>query len=469
MKPMVPAMAAVLLAACAAPQKIATTVRGDAPLALRGANLPQAAWPQSRWWLRYDDAVLSGLVESAIAQAPRIALASARISAAREQVRLTGAARGAQVNLDAQFDRLRLSENGLLPTEFLGFNWYNQADLGVSVRYQLDWWGRQRASIEASLDRARAAAAEQRAAEVALSAAVAQEYFGWQADAARIELAKEHLVLLAEQRGLSTRRIAARLESGDSLLQLDVEQAAAEESLAMLQLSQRLHVVALASLLGTDEATLPALAPRPLPRVDSGLPSQAGLDLLAHRADVAASRWRVEAATRDTDVVRASYYPDISLNALAGLSSIELGRLLESGSAVPRLGLALNLPLFDAGARDARHGAARAALAEAVADYNAAVIAAARELGTAAQHVLATGTQHSLRERSRQAAEALLASSSARLSGGLTHKGPQIAARQQLLASRDALAQIQFERLAADIQLTVALGGGFTEQEPVPQ
>src|SRR5690606_7284515 len=127
-----------------------------------------------------------------------------------------GAARGAQVELNAQFDRLRLSENGLLPTEFLGFSWYNQADLGVAVRYQLDWWGRQRAGIEAALDRARSAAAERRAAEVALSAAVAQEYFGWQASAARVELARERLALIAEHRRLSERRIVARLESADS-------------------------------------------------------------------------------------------------------------------------------------------------------------------------------------------------------------------------------------------------------------
>ncbi|HMA12277.1 MAG TPA: efflux transporter outer membrane subunit, partial [Steroidobacteraceae bacterium] len=382
MKAVATSISLLLLAGCAVPPKVEPVVRGEAPLALQGISLPQAAWPGAQWWRAYDDAVLSRLVERALAGAPRIAAATARIAAAREQVRLAGAAQGAQVALDAGFERLRLSENGLLPTEFLGFNWYNQADLGLTVRYQLDWWGRQRASIDAALDRARSAAAEQRAAEVALSGAVAQEYFGWQADAARIGLARQRLALLAEQRGLSERRIGARLEDTDSLRQLDQQQAASEEALALLQLSQRLRVVALSALLATDESALPALAPLPLPRLATGLPGRVGIDLLSHRPDVTASRWRVEAATRETDVIRASYYPDISLSALAGLSSIELGKLLETGSAAPRAGVALNLPLFDAGARDARHGAARAALDEAVAAYNEAVISAARELGT---------------------------------------------------------------------------------------
>ncbi|MBK9251868.1 MAG: efflux transporter outer membrane subunit [Proteobacteria bacterium] len=469
MKTTTATLALLVLAACAAPPRLQPALRGDAPLALQGAALPAAAWPASRWWQRYDDPVLAGLVERALAGAPRIAAASARLATAREQVRLAGAAQGAQVQLNAQFDRLRLSENGLLPTEFLGFSWYNQADLGLAVSYQLDWWGRQRASLDAALDRARAATAEQRAAEVALSAAVATEYFGWQADAARIDLARDRLTVIAEQRSLSTRRIGARLESADGLQLLEQQQAAAEESLALLETSQRLRRVALAALLAADEATLPALAPRALPPVATGLPEQTGINLLSHRADVTASRWRVEAATRETDVVRASYYPDISLRALAGLSSIELGKLLQAGSATPRIGAALNLPLFDSGLRDARHGAARAALDESIAAYNETVVAAARELGMAAQRVSATTTQHLLRERSRQAADALLASARARVSGGLTHRGPELAARSQVLDAQESLVQIQYERVAADIQLTLALGGGYTEQEPVPK
>jgi outer membrane protein, multidrug efflux system len=465
MKPVASIAAFVLLAACAAPPRVEPTLRGDAPLALQGAVLPAGVWPEAQWWRRYDDAVLAELVERALAGAPRIASASARLAAAREQVRLAGAALGAQVELNAQFDRQRLSDNGLLPTEFLGFSWYNQADLGLAVRYQLDWWGKQRATLDAALDRARSAAAERRAAEVALSAAVATEYFGWQADAARIDLARQRLAVIAEQRRLSTRRIEARLESADTLQQIEQQQATAAESLATLQLSQRLRVVALAALLASDEAALPRLAPRALPRVAPGLPEQSGINLLAHRADVTASRWRVEAATRDTDVIRAGYYPDISLRALAGLSSIELGRLLDAGSGTPRIGAALNLPLFDAGLRDATHGAARAALDESVAAYNEAVVSAARELGMAVQRVSATTTQQSLRERSREAAAALLASARARVTAGLTHRGPELAARSQLLAAEESLVHIDFERVAADVQLTLAMGGGYTELE----
>lgn len=62
------------------------------------------------------------------------------------------------------------------------------------------------------------------------------------------------------------------------------------------------------------------------------------------------------------------------------------------------------------------------------------VVAAARGAAAmAAQRVGTTATQQSLRERSRQAADALLASARARVNGGLARRGPELAARSQVL------------------------------------
>jgi multidrug efflux system outer membrane protein len=440
-------------------------MREKVPVALQDVKLDAAAWPTQQWWQRYNDPVLSQLIERALSDAPRVATATARIAAAREQVRLAGASEGLQVDLKAQFERLRLSDNGLLPTEFLGFNWYNQADLGLNIRYQLDWWGRKRALIEAALDRAHAAQAEQRAAMLGLSTAVAQEYFGWQTDAARIALAQQRVQLIESQRRLAQQRLTARLDPADLDQQLQIQLAAATEARVQLQTSQRLRLVALAALVGVGGDELPTLMARALPQLPVGLPAGVGIDLLAHRPEIVASRWRIAAAQRDTDEVRASYYPDISLHALAGLSSIEIGKLLETGSAAPNLGVALNLPLFDAGMRDARHGAAAAALVQAVTEYNGAVIDAARELGTAVQRVEGAQAQRGAREATHQAASALLDSARARLARGLTHRGPELDAQLALLSAQDSLLQNDYERVVADVQLNQALGGGYIDQE----
>ena len=79
-----------------------------------------------------------------------MASARARFEAARENIRVAGAATGLGADATASYERLRLSDNGLLPAELIGFNWYAQSDLGVRFRYSFDWWGKQRALIESA-------------------------------------------------------------------------------------------------------------------------------------------------------------------------------------------------------------------------------------------------------------------------------------------------------------------------------
>jgi multidrug efflux system outer membrane protein len=455
------------LAACAAlraPAPVQLQLRDAAPIT-GPTDGTAASWPAAQWWRGYDDPTLNALIESALGQAPGIASAEARIRSAQQEVRLAGTALGLRVDANAQFTRQRLSDNGLLPAQFLGFNWYDQSDLGVTVRYQFDWWGKQQAALESALDLARARAAERRAAELGLAATISTAYFHWQALAARVLLLQESIGILERQGELAARRAAAQLDAVDTTLAVRQALAARREDLAVLRSQQQLQVIALAALVGTNATALPALAARPLPRAAAALPDDVGTNLLARRPDITASRWRVEAALRDTDAARAAFYPDVSLRALAGLSSIELGRLLRTDSGVPAIGLAIDLPLFDAGLRQARHGAAQARLNVAIAAYDETVVNAAREAGVAAAAIEQAAAQRVQREAQLGTATAQLAVARARVGGQLTHIGPQLEASIQETDARNALLRVDLDALLADIQLKQALGGGPADTE----
>ncbi len=458
---------ALCLPGCAAlkpPAPVTVQLRSTAPVvAIAGS---QSHWPDAQWWRTYDDPTLDALVEAAVGKAPEIASADARIRSAEQEVRLAGAAMGLRVDANAQFVRQRLSDNALLPTSFLGFNWYDQSDLGVSARYQFDWWGKQRAAMAAALDRSRASAAERQVAGLALAAAVSEAYFGWQAAAARIALQEDSLLVRNQQLLLAEHRAAAELDRADAAISVRQSVAADQEILAGLRGQQQLQRVTLAALLGVSTDALPSLTPHPLPHPAATLPADIGTNLLARRPDIAASRWRVEAALRDTDSARASFYPDVSLRALAGLSSIELGRLLRADSGVPALGIAIDLPLFDAGLRRARHGAAAAGLNLAIAAYDEAVVNAAREAGAAAAAIDQAAAQRRAREQQLAAASALLAVARARVASELTHLGPQLEARLNEITGQDALVRVDLDTLLADVQLKQALGGGPAQTEP---
>jgi len=462
------AATSVLLAACAS----APTVQ---PLALRqqtrvlASDAPRGEqWPEAQWWQRYHDTDLDQLIDLALRNAPTLAAAEARLLTAQQSVRVTGAAQGLQLEGSAGLSRQRISDNGLFPPRFLEFNSYNLADLGLNARYSFDWWGKQRANVVAAVDTARAAQAERRAADLQISALVAEQYFGWQADQQRLVLLQQRQALLTRQSGITQRRIQAQLDSADAAHRIAQDQAAALEQIAAVQASAQLRRVAMAALLGAVDQDIANPPVKPLPQIDLQLPANASLDLVAHRPDITASRWRVEALQQGLVSTRAEYYPDVSLRALVGLESRDLGKLLLPGSAVPSLGVAVHLPFFDGGLRDARFAAQQAQLREAIADYDATVFAAAREAGNAVAAGLSAAAQQRGRQQQLLELRSLVTAAVARTQAGTSDIRPQLALELEQLANRDALTQLQLSALTADIALQRALGGGYLATEDKP-
>jgi multidrug efflux system outer membrane protein len=245
------------------------------------------------------------------------------------------------------------------------------------------------------------------------------------------------------------------------VLQADAQTAQAREQAADVAGAAEIQRAALAALLGISPAELADLKAQPLPQAPSGLPASAGLDLVARRADIAASRWRVEAALHDVDVARTDFYPDLSVSALLGLQSIDLGKLFSAGSRVMSAGPALHLPIFENGRLHARFGASQAALQTAIADYNAAVVEAARDV--AAQALTLQQVQARQHEHAAQlaAVESLRNSAHSREARGLSDARPTLTAAAEVQRQRDAGIKLEAAALSAEIALTKALGGGY--------
>ena len=182
---------------------------------------------------------------------------------------------------------------------------------------------------------------------------------------------------------------------------------------------------------------------------------------MARRPDIVASRWRVEAAEKTVTAARSDFYPDVSLRALAGVQSLKLGKLLEVGSGVPLVSAAVHLPLFDAGRLSARYGFSRAQLQSAIADYDDAVNAAARDVATQASNRQQLLAQQRERNFALMSAQSSRKAAQARVHAGVTDLRPQLSAEQNELSQVDAVLQLQGAALSVDIALQRALGGGY--------
>ncbi len=461
-------LTALALGACAGlPQKPqAVKLSTEAPL----SEMPGdgSAWPEHDWWKRYHDPTLDQLIDMALSSSPSLATAHARFDSARQSVRIAGAQSGAHVDAVGDADRQRLSNNGVFSPRLLGFSWYNQFDLGLQASYTFDWWDKQKDAVQAAIDEAHAAQADRSAAALMLESSIADAYFGWQADESRLALAREREATVAQLGSISAARIHAELDPADDINHAESDLAAVRQLIASLEGSAQLHVVEIAALVGRSAAELPAFTAKPLPTIEQGLPDDVKLDLIARRADITASLWRVESAEKNRDSARAEFFPDITVNALLGVQSVDIGSLINYGSRVPQVTGAIHLPIFDAGRLKARYGASQSAIESAVSSYRETVVTAARDVATQ----VATRAQIVAERKQRlievEAAQRLTLSASARVKQGVTDPRPELDATATWIEQRDELLQLDAAAVSTDIGLQRALGGGYERKNETP-
>jgi len=457
---------ALAVAGCSIPAKLnRPPIRDDVPLAGLDTG-HRAGWPDTAWWTQYNDPQLDQLIELAMKGSPDLQQARSRVESAQQSIRAATAQAGLSVNGSAQVERQRLSETGLIPPKFLGFTWYNQGDLGVQAQYDFDFWGKKRNTIEGAVDQAHAAEAQSSAAALAIQTNVADTYFGWLADQSRIAIAKQAVQTSEQLEQIAALRVKQGVDRPDTLQSAKAQTASARQMLVAIESSARIRQAALASLCGVSPAQLPDLQPHALPSVTTGLPDNVGVDLIARRPDIAASLWQVEAALRQTDVARAQFFPDISISAMAGLSSIDLDKMFNSGSRVFGLTPALHLPIFTGGLLEANYGVSKAQLDAAVAQYNSAVLGAARDVAT--QSLTADQLEGRRKEQAQEIAanQQLLANAQSRVQRGVTDRRETLGAQAQLLQQQDNDVSLQAQALSTDISLIKALGGGYRASLP---
>lgn len=423
-------------------------------------HLASEGWPAAQWWRQFQDSQLDQLIDKALSGSPNLDVANARIGSALSAFDARHADRGPRVDLDANANRQRYSGNGLLPAP-IGGNYYNEVTVGVQAHYDLDWWGRHKAQIAASLGEVNARRAEYAMAEQMLAAEVARHYFSMQSGWARMDNLRA-LVALQQQLVLDKeKRIANGLGVSDDHLSAQTRLSLLQQQIALLETQIVTEREALRALLGADASALASLQPRPAQALPHALPGKLGMELLARRPDLQAARWRVQASMSRIEAAQATFYPDIDLGASFGLDAIKLGKLLESGSRTLFIGPALSLPLFDSGRLQAQLAGARSERNELIADYNQNVFNVVRDVAQAGAKVQGVENQLRLQEDNLRASEAQLRNANARLKQGLADRATQLNAEMTMRGQVDLGMQLQNQRQNAEINLNVALGGGY--------
>lgn len=461
------AVVVLCLTACAHQSEVApqATLRDAASVGLPAGQTPAAAL-SGTWWREFGDEQLNQLIEEALVSNPSLKVVQARLARAQATAAVTDATHGPRLGVGVDATRQLFSANGMYPPPLAGAM-YNTGTAQFTGSYELDFFGKNRAALDAALGQTRAAQADADAARMLLASNVARTYFQLARLQEQLDIAQRQQAQRTQLLGLVQERVNAGLDTQYELRQSEAALPESRLQTEVLKEQQALTQHALDALVSKPNRAL-ALDRRALSAINNiAMVTQLPSDLLGRRADIAAARWRVEAATQDIGNARAQFYPSVNLVAFAGFSSIGLDHLLDAGSQQWGVGPALHLPLFDGGRLRANLRGKVADLDASIESYNAAVLDAVRDVADQ------LASQQSVRQQQMAQRGALALAQNAhdialqRFNAGLVNYLAVLNAETAVLNQRRQGADLAARALDVQVGLMRALGGGYHADVPV--
>ncbi|MCS4161296.1 multidrug efflux system outer membrane protein [Salinibacter ruber] len=445
---------------------------GDTTLPAAAADT--TAYDATRWWAAYEDSSLTALVDTALAANLNLEEAQGRVEELAAQFRIARAPLFPSVTANGQGNYQNQPANtgiggaiggGQGPDRF-EFTDY-QATLGLS--YELDFWGRVRSQRTAALSQYFATAADLQTARLSVISQTISTYAQIASLRRQVRLGERTVGLLEERVAVTEDRYARGLVPSFQLYtvrqSLQAAQADQPDLERRLYEAQSRFATLLGRFAGEQRALLPdsmtvPLAPEPVP---AGLPA----DLLMQRPDVRGVALRLEAARQEIGVARAEMLPSLSLTGRGGTQSSKLADLVDPGQVFASFAAQLTAPLFQGGRLRATLNAAEARYKQQAARYEQTVLTAFQEVKASLVAYEKQRRRYREVERQVDTARDAFQAQRDRYERGVGDALALIDAERTLVQAQTRLAGVGLAVVNARLALHRALGGPWTDAEPV--
>ena len=410
---------------------------------------PADGLPKGDWWTAFADPVLQDLLRQVDISNQTIRLAEAQLRAAEALIRVAQSGRYPSVSGRAGATRFGV-----------GSEQNSQFAIVADASWEIDLWGRVRASISASEASAAASAADLEAARLSAKATLAQTYFQMRSAEAQRALLEETVAGYERSVELTTNQYNVGLVARADVIQAETQLNTAKAQVIDAGIQRQQFEHALAILIGKAPATLtipeaPALIA--VPQIPVGVPSA----LLERRPDIAAAERRMAAANAQVGVARAAIFPALTLGASLGLQSSTLGNLFSLPSRVWSIGPAIAGAIFDAGLRRAQTDQTIAQYDASIADYRQAVLTAFQEVEDNLVALRLLEEEAAVQDEAVKGANRSVQITLNQYRAGTVSYLNVVTAQTIAYANRRTALDIQRRRLVAAAGLVKALGGGW--------
>ena len=360
------------------------------------------------------------------------------------------------------------------------------AQLGFTS-YEIDFWGRVRNLNEAALQEFLRAADSRRAVQLGLVTDVANAWLTLDADARRLQLARETLRTRQQSLDLTRRSYELGATSGLTLAQTQtsVDSARVDVATFSAQVARDRNALQLlagapvpAALLPASVATLqaaetadtrdaradsPALVPPAPATALLAVPAELPSTVLLRRPDVGAAERTLRGSYASIGAARAAFFPSITLTGSVGTASNALSGLFDGGNGTWSFAPQIRLPIFDAGRNQANLRVAEVAQQTAVAQYDKAIQTAFREVADALADRSTVDERLAAQRSLLDATQRAFDISQGRFRLGADSYLAVLDAQRSLYAAQQTLITLQLAEQANRITLYKVLGGHWAD------
>ena len=409
------------------------------------------------WWQAFGNSSLETLIENALKNSPTLAAAQARLEQARKTYEAqAGSSLLPQVN--GSFTGQKQGSNNAQIGQEGGKRQFSLYHAGVSVSYNLDLFGGNRRALEGLAAQADYQQFQLAAARLTLAGNIAVQAMTQAMLNDQIRTTQSILDDQSRQIELMTARLALGAATRADVLSLKAQHAQTAATLPPLELKRAQADHLLATLTGQqpnhadipqfslDQFTLPASLPVVVPSA-----------WVADRPDIGAASALLHAASAQYGVALSNLYPQINLSATLGSQALTPAALFNADSIIWSLVGGLTQPLFNGGLR-AGADAAKAALAEAAANYQQAVLDGLRNTADALRAVEIDADTLNAQVAAEQAAEESRRLTEQQLQLGSATALQLLTAQQQVQQAKLLTLAARMQRLTDSVALYQAMG-----------
>jgi NodT family efflux transporter outer membrane factor (OMF) lipoprotein len=435
-----------------------------------------AAMLRGKWWEIFNDAQLNTLEEQLDSGNQNVAQAYQNYVAAREIVQQARSQFFPTIGTSPAISRQRSSANlgagvsggGGTGTGSANVSPTNLFEVPGSVSWEPDLWGKVHNTVALEQYAAQVSAADLANTKLSQESSLAQLLFEIRGQDALQKLFDD--TVAADRKTVDYAQAQYDTGVGDKISLVEAQTAlqSAESAAIAVRLSRAQFEHAIAVLVGKPpaEVSIPVkILDSVPPPVPVGIPSH----LLERRPDISAAERTMAEANAQIDIAYAAYYPNVTLSAGGGFESSSFTSWFAWPSRFWSIGASLSETIFDAGLRRATVRQFIALYNADVAGYRQTVLNAFQQVedSLAAERILSQQTEK--QKEAVGSAQQFFDLEYDRYQTGIDPYIDVLTAQNTLLGDQQTLVNLQTQRMTSEIQLIIALGGGWDSSDlPTP-